>query len=447
MTSLPSANLSEQYKDRLDVAWESLGTDVQRWLKAVPDKTTIAHHIREFDKFRVNAFNALVPLGQARVGTQSSTKIQEIGARTLDAEDFRALVIGVLTAHWSLLRQVASQRIQGSPYCDELAKLDELAVRYYHRVRNALPEAVRQNVKASAPLVHLGDMGMITVFNQNVPLVLSVPYNAIDGDEGAKKSQLAIPHEIGHAVLLQLPEVLEEIRERLTSDERKLTKRQQVLSSMIAGWIAEIWADMAGTALAGSDFASSAIWITATSENNVGMADGRHPPTVVRPFIHLKILEYLDSQEKSMKRAPQIDEIKTIRAESTQDLRELFIAQTVGPRLSRQFRSIPALTFMTLEEVRDALEAVVTDLLAPTTKLDSLGCTIGEFLVNCSNEPQITSLPKDELFNWGEIPEAELEQYALAMPTGAGADFHTPLVGTNGFCEYLPFLPFCHSGG
>ena len=244
---------------------------------------------------------------------------------------------------------------------------------------------------------------MITVFNQNVPLVLSVPYNAIDGDEGAKKSQLAIPHEIGHAVLLQLPEVLEEIRERLTSDERKLTKRQQVLSSMIAGWIAEIWADMAGTALAGSDFASSAIWITATSENNVGMADGRHPPTVVRPFIHLKILEYLDSQEKSMKRAPQIDEIKTIRAESTQDLRELFIAQTVGPRLSRQFRSIPALTFMTLEEVRDALEAVVTDLLAPTTKLDSLGCTIGEFLVNCSNEPQITSSPKDELFNWGEI--------------------------------------------
>ena len=91
MTSLPSANLSEQYKDRLDVAWESLGTDVQRWLKAVPDKTTIAHHIREFDKFRVNAFNALVPLGQARVGTQSSTKIQEIGARTLDAEDFRGL--------------------------------------------------------------------------------------------------------------------------------------------------------------------------------------------------------------------------------------------------------------------------------------------------------------------------------------------------------------------
>ena len=284
---------------------------------------------------------------------------------------------------------------------------------------------------------------MITVFNQNVPLVLSVPYNAIDGDEGAKKSQLAIPHEIGHAVLLQLPGVLEEIRDRLTSSELTLTKRQQVLSSMITGWIAEIWADMVGTALAGNDFASSAIWITATSENNVGIADGRHPPTVVRPFIHLKVLEYLDSHEKSMKRAPQIDEIKTTFAESTQNLRKLFIAQTVGPRLNRQFRSIPALTFMTLEEVREALEAMVTDLLAPTARLDSLGGTIGEFLVNCSSEPLVTSLPKDELFSWGEIPESELEQYALAMPTGAGADFHTPLVGTTGFCEYLPWLPFC----
>ena len=96
---------------------------------------------------------------------------------------------------------------------------------YYHRARNALPESVRPRVKASAPLIHLGNMSIITVFNQNVPLVLSIPYNSVDVDdsgmltEAAKKSRLAIPHETGHAILIQVPELAQELRQLVTTNE------------------------------------------------------------------------------------------------------------------------------------------------------------------------------------------------------------------------------------
>ena len=81
-------------------------------------------------------------------------------------------------------------------------------------------------MKASAPLIHLGNMSIITVFNQNVPLVLSIPYNSVDVDdsgmltEAAEKSRLAIPHETGHAILIQVPELAQELRQLLSNERR-----------------------------------------------------------------------------------------------------------------------------------------------------------------------------------------------------------------------------------
>ena len=221
-----SFNLPSEYRNRLDAAWESLDQDVKRWRKIVPIGTTIAHHINEFVNFKNSAYAALVPNYQKQVGAQPAGQTQEAQSQVLDVEDFRALVIGVLTAHWTLLRQVASQRTGGSPYGADLPKLDELSVRYYHRARNALPESVRPRVKASAPLIHLGNMSIITVFNQNVPLVLSIPYNSVDVDdsgmltEAAEKSRLAIPHETGHAILIQVPELAQELRQLLSNERR-----------------------------------------------------------------------------------------------------------------------------------------------------------------------------------------------------------------------------------
>lgn len=454
-----SFNLPSEYKDRLDAAWQSLDQDVKRWQKIVPSGTTIAHHINEFENFKNGAYDALVPHYREQLGAQRAVTSLEAQSQALDVDDFRALVIGVLTAHWSLLRQVASQRTKGSPYSEDLPKLDQLSVEYYHRARNALPETARPRVKASAPLIHLGNMSIITVFNQNVPLVLSIPYNSIDADDSGKltqaaeKTRLAVPHEIGHAILIQVPELAQELRQLLISDEGKLghllakegklTKRQEILAQTIAGWIDEILADMIGTALAGDEFAISAIWITATSENNVGIADEQHPPSIIRPCVHLKVLEYLQTREARARRAEQIDEFKGV-TESGESLQEQYLAKTVGDRLRHQFKSIPALTFMRLEEVKDALNKTVDGLLDTETKLQSLeGGTLGDLLLNCSKKLD-PATPADELYGWSTIPPDQIEQFALAMPSGADTDYFTPWMVSSGICDFLPWLPLCH---
>jgi hypothetical protein len=436
MILLNPENLRELYTDRLNTAWASLGKDIERWQNIVPEETIIAQHVNEFAKFRRNAYEALLKNNISVAGAAAGS------AGEIDVEDFRAIVIGVLTAHWTLLRQVAAQRVEGSPYRSSLEELDELAVEYYHRLRDALPGDIRQNVYQGAPIVHLGQIGMLTVFNQNVPLVLSIPYNAIDGNKNAQKSQYAIPHEAGHAILIQVPEILEELRERLSFNEQASTQRQQILSHMIVGWLEEILADMIGTALAGDNFVVSAIWITATSESHVGQADDIHPPTVIRPFIHLKVLEFLDQYEGSNKRAAQIGAIKDRYTASLQDLRHSYVKQTVGDRLSRQFKSFPGLSFITLEQVKQELLKTIEYLLEEETRLESLkGESIGNLLVKCTQP--LSGPPNNQHDKWGDIPKEELDQYALPIPVDLSPEFNTPLTVSKGFCDLLPFLPMC----
>jgi hypothetical protein len=157
---------------------------------------------------------------------------------------------------------------------------------------------------------------------------------------------------------------------------------------------------------------------------------------------YLKVLEYLDEYESSSKRADQISEIKGRYTESLQNLRTQFIRHTVGDRLSRQFKSIPALTFITLDEVKQELLKTVEYLLNPETRLDSLkGGSIGDLLVKCAQP--LHAEPNNQHDHWGTIADGELDQYALAIPVNLSPGFHTPLTMSEGICDYLPFLPQC----
>jgi hypothetical protein len=440
MPSTPET-LNELYVDRLNTAWDSLKNDIERWKKIDfgEENKVIAHHIQEFSKFSQAVYEALI--SRRANGNPES-------------QDFRAIVIGVLTAHWTLLRQVATQRIEGSPYLNALQDLDKLAIRYFHVLRDILPDTLKEKVDPCAPAVYLGDISMLTIYNQK-PLVLSMPFNAIDNDSNAKKSEAAISHEIAHAILLQVPEILDELNGYLSSKRQSLSERRRILDKMISGWLEEILADMIGTALAGNMFLLSAMWITATSEINVGSADVEHPPTVVRPFIHLKVLEHLDAVDmhKNPRRKAQITELQESYGKDLSVLRNQLITKIVGDRLDRQFKSIPALTFVTLKEVKNDLENLVIALLKSKEEENSLplqalgGETIGDLLVKCARyiDSSTGQTINNELIAWGDIQlqVGNPDGFILPISGNLATVFHTPMTLSKGFCDWLPFLPFC----
>lgn len=424
------------YRDRLDTAWRSLRKDiVERWRNIdFGEDKVIAHHIQEFEKFSKSAYE----------------RLKSSPPSTLESEDFRAIVIGVLTAYWNLLRQVATQRLENSPYREDLKELDQLSIRDYHRLRTVLPQQLKGKVSTCAPIIHLGDISMLTIYNQQ-PLVLSTPINAIDRDDpNAERSRASISHEIAHAILIQVPEILDELNSHLSSIGENLSGLRKVLNNMIVGWLEEILADMIGTTLARDIFVVSAIWITATSETNVGLADDKHPPTVIRPFIHLKVLEHLEQLDlyKSPAREEQIAQLKDSYNKKLENLSEQFMEQTVGNRLERQFKSIPALTFITLKDVKEALEETVILLLKSKGEQGSLplkaldGETIGDLLTECAQHADIQPADNQRV-PWGDIPTEDSENFILPLPGNLATIFHTPMTLSKGICDWLPFLPFC----
>ncbi|MBD2093575.1 hypothetical protein H6F90_00200 [Trichocoleus sp. FACHB-591] len=449
MTLRNPETLDELYANRLDTAWDSLYQDIQRWQDAMGDTDgVITHHLQEFAKFSRHAYLALIPSQPSETGDQSSKQSNQINQSlgdNLDAQDFRAVVIGVLTAYWTLLRQVAAQRLPGSPYYTHVQQLDQLSIQYYYRLRQALPSDLQAQIVPCAPIVHLGDMSMLTIYNRQ-PLVLSVPLNAIDDNPNAQKSQAAIPHEIGHAIFLQIPKLLEELSNKLKEKQKGLSKQQQILAEMINYWLEEILADMIGTALASDAFLISAIWITATSEANVGLADQEHPPTVIRPFIHLKVLEYLEAHNQST--ISQLKQTKSDYTNTLDDLRQQFIMKTVGNRLERQFKSIPVLTFITLDDVKNALEETVELLLKPSTDPDALQLaaldnqTIGDLLINCAQQTNVL-ISNNQLNYWGDLQAEDLRQFSLPISGNLETIFNTPMTISKRICDWLPFLPFC----
>jgi len=415
------------YRERIVSAEDGLNQDIGIWHQSLPE-SAIKHHVEQFGIFCKEGLKCLMKVYEKKSG--STSKEKEL--------TFKSLVIGTLTSQWMLLRQVASQHLNESPYCEALQPLDELATRDYYRLRGALPKKVQEHLTPSPPLVYLGRLAELTLFNPQAPAVLSVPFGAAYQDE---QSNLAIQHELGHAAFDQLPGFLPELK-RIVLDalahsdlsvSPQLDPQMATVHDVITEWLREMVADMAGTALAGVQFATSALKITVTPDATVGITDKEHPVALIRPYVHLVVLKYLYSKNPNHPNFKQADIV-----DFEQELSDL-----VGTRTRRRFESIPALTIVSLATIKREMVKIIEIVL--DKKLQALdNFSLGDILLKCSNlDPEHMEVANIE---WGKVSDAGCEQIVLKLPHPLHPDHATPAASGLEICCILQ-LYFCCFGG
>ncbi|NWG75375.1 MAG: hypothetical protein HXY24_12320 [Rubrivivax sp.] len=411
----------ETYDNRVEVAWLSLQADIRRWYEALPDDAAaMKHHLAQFQNFSQQA-HAFLMADYDAGGWQSKD----------NRLSFRALVVGVLTSQWQLLRQVVSQRLSGSPYQKDLLRLDRQTADDYTRLCQALPENIRQHLSVSPPLIYLGRLAGLTLFSEQAPAVLSMPFGVLTDERVGQ----AIFHEIGHAVFDPLVGFQAELQQLVRPGLGKPSGKEKALQGVIGQWLSEIIADMVGTALAGLPFAESAVWLTASSEELIDRADQEHPPGLLRPLIHLVVLEYLAENSESFRQRYPVEAIVSFKKN--------YIEKVVGSLVNRRFQ-MANLTVVSLGQVGKALEAVVKKLLeTPLASLDRQ--TLGQIFVQL-HQPEIyesKAIPADKLPQWSEISEEQRRSFLLNLPDGFEFRLGAPGFVDKNYCCGTILAPLC----
>ncbi len=118
------------FKERLDAAWSSLLADIQRWTEALgtDKRNRLARH-------QLTQFNYYVEFVYESLSDAWEDKQKAIDVET---QEFRALVIGVLTAQWTLLQGAAVQRVSCSPYRQAVSSQERDLTGYYTRLYDVL---------------------------------------------------------------------------------------------------------------------------------------------------------------------------------------------------------------------------------------------------------------------------------------------------------------------
>jgi hypothetical protein len=437
---------TELYQKRILAAKCSLEFDIKAWKKALEaaarrdrntdesDRLTV-HHVTQFGKFVENGYTALLDLPEK----------QKL-ADAAELEDFRALVVGVFTSQWLLLRDVVLQRAAGSPYRPGLRILDKQAKGFYARLYDVLKPSldtakIDQRYRDApladfAPLVYLGNIAQLSVFNRRVPLMLSVPFGALPDAPASKDTGMAIPHEVSHTVFAQVPELIEEIKGKLKQqldNKQGLSRSKRVLYNMAIQWTEEICADLFGTALAGEANATSARWVMAGSDSMSGVTDETHPPALLRPMIHLLALTSIGGVSGGAKFA---------------ETRRFFEAELKDKAASiqlfgRQFRSVPALMYVPIATVSDVVIDLIEGYLLKM-KLDILKGRTMEELLRAINASTMEELPKqvgvDGFDRWGESPDINSKEFVLDFPSKTAPTYGTPGVSKHPDCCAIWFL-------
>jgi hypothetical protein len=112
------------------------------------------------------------------------------------------------------------------------------------------------------------------------------------------------------------------------------------------------------------------------------------------------------------------------------EILETKIDEFAAPSLDRRFETLPALTRVTLGEVKDQLIAV-TELLLEQ-RFDSLGQSFGEYLIECAvsavDQPIETfKFKRDELEAWGEQLQFNEDRFVLDLSNLAPPSFSVPI--------------------
>lgn len=456
-----------RYRSRIDAALAGLQKDMDLWagvFAADDSARVLRHHLEQFRTFVQHAYFLLIgenlqPLPDRDAAALRPPEIAPASAAQAEKEDFREMVVGVLTAQWLLLRNVIVQRVQGSPYLgvdanSGLQALDADARTYYRCLYDVLNTKLERNssllnwryrkqpLVKFAPLVHLGNSIQLAVFNRRTPLVISVPVGALPEMPSSDLTRMAIPHEVAHAVFVQVPELIEELGSKVRAklDTTNRSRQSMVLYDMVLNWTEEICADLVGTALAGEQFADSARWIMASSDASLNVSNSTHPPAILRPVIHLLALARIEQK------------VETVRFDALREgLRtEIGASNTESSVLARQFKSVPALMFVKLETVYDALTTVVRHLLDAKLKIlggETLGALLAEiYRARMQPPPDDEKSREEELEKWGEIPVAEEKEFVIDFPLAVAAPVYaTPGVSNHPFLCEVEFLAavFC----
>jgi hypothetical protein len=347
---------------------------------------------------------------------------------------FIITVMGVISSKWTLLRQVAQQRLENSPYSAQLEKLDLLIGAYYSKLRNAFPDEIQKSISEIQPIAYFGHLPQLNLFNYGAPGIISIPWGAMyEGEDSI--SQLAIPHEIAHSIFEQLPEFLPELKSKIKmmADDNRQSK---MLYELISDWTNEIVADLIGTALGGPKFVESAIRLATVSNSLAEMATAiEHPPILLRPRIHLEAFKHVNklpdgsTNEAAVK--PLEDQYKIIADGQCDNL----------------FTGLRGLTVINCAEVGNALVKVVNKILE--ANLDSLGnISLGDLLLNCVTKDwqvlprkMLSSAGFKRLRRWRTVELLKSNApVVLDLPNTSDLDYAMPIVSINEGCCYVPFI-------
>ena len=156
----------------------------------------------------------------------------------------------------------------------------------------ALQPALKLNLLADATVItYFGEAHAVRTIPYAPLVLISIPYTAVEN----KSDLLAIPHEVGHYIFQH------GVAEKAG---HKAGRFSSVLNHDFAGeppwlrrWLAEIFADVYGTLIAGPAMALS-FQALVTDGNLVQFThdNGAHPVPALRPHIYMDVLDQINQQ-------------------------------------------------------------------------------------------------------------------------------------------------------
>jgi len=375
----PIGSRPKIFVKRVDAESESLLFDIAQLRNLLSPGSAIQHHVEQFE---VLATRILVD--------EIDSLYDSDRWPDLDRSTFKSVIVSLLASNWVVLRQVALQRAPGNPYLNVLQSLDDKSEEDYERLRQALEDVSGlKNISNSPPLVYLGPIARLFVFDEKGPCVISTPFGVVNQQNALAQtlSTQTIPHEVAHAIFEEIPDLLDELKLRISIDNRpsaiEPTKKQRAIDSVIFNWLNEIIADMAGTALEGEAFARSAAIIMTVPEKIIARADQTHPAPLLRPYIHAQVLKKLFSDA-----APSFYKS---------------LDKSTSKYQNQPYEGLPAFIDVSLEELLTCLVEIVDRIW--DTELKTLGgSTLGKVLTAAAHK-KVSKRVIDELPKWGDPEE------------------------------------------
>jgi hypothetical protein len=357
-------------------------------------------------------------------------------------EFFREQVVDFLAMIWSVLRNMAFQRLPGGPYLLSrpgvryaISDLEMYTELWFKRLLTGLKRldddlaegrvAGRRKLqqdesrrtgfvevlKNSYPILYLGGSAKVQ-FIGDFPPILSLPLDALYVDEEqlsstTSRTKLAsemperefkqddqamfVGHELGHIVLQRVPGLFEDIQAEVSRKIEELTgspadsttllrsRQRKILLDLMLAWLEEIIADLFGATLLGPVFIKEALELGVAPDVPLAGASQSHPPSVIRPWLMLHLFEHLRKQYGSWEGADWQDAALTEELERVRAQ----VEQRTQAALDRRFDIPRTVTIIRQREVRDLAYEFV-DLILKARPPLLKGAPLSQLLFSCS---------------------------------------------------------------